>query len=146
MVLEWPNKCKYWQEAKVKKLIAVAEMRWLDFRVRCCAWGQTLKHGPNSGLFPTKTWRLLSTMPGLDTALAKPCPQNHQHAVTCGSNTAISAKYPEAMASAFHKHYGTVTEHSDSDYLAARVNSTVEALAEKSEKTHTRTVSPSARG
>ena len=119
--MEWPNKCKYWKEEKVRKLLNTTELRWLDFRVRCCAWGMTLKTGPDRGKYPTKVWRLMSTMPGLDTALNKQCPQDHEHGVTQGGNTAESAKYPPKMAAAFHRHYRTVDEHGEVDYLAAKI-------------------------
>ena len=103
LVLEWPARCRYWTEPAVLALFGLPELAWLDFRVRACAFGQVLLHGPKAGAYSTKKWRLVSTMPGLDSTLGKPCPGGHEHGQTVGANTKASGRYPPLMAQAFHK-------------------------------------------
>ena len=93
LLLEWPNKCRYWKEPKVLALLGL--LRWHDLRVRACAHDMTIEFGPEKGKYPTKVWRLVTTIPGLEDALQLPCPGNHEHGQTYGAQTAASAKYGE---------------------------------------------------
>ena len=93
LLLEWPNKCRYWKEPKVLSLLGLS-FRWRDLRVRACAHGQVIQHGPEKGKFPTKVWRLATTIPALEEHLQLPCPGHREHGQTYGSQTVASAKIP----------------------------------------------------
>ena len=102
-MIEWPNKCRYWREPVVNATLNVKSMTLHDFRVRACAHGQQISAGPNIGKYPTKLWRIVTTIPNLSNKLDIPCPNDHEHAPTCGQQTALSAKYPPLMAREFHR-------------------------------------------
>ena len=104
LTLEWPSRCRYWKQPGVTALLAVDELAWSDFRVRACAHGQLIESGKDKGKALTKVWRIASTIPGLDKALGLPCPGNHEHVRTSGSNTLHSGKYPAGMAEKYHTH------------------------------------------
>ena len=124
-MLEWPARCRYWTEPAVLALLRLPALAWLDFRVRACAFGQLIEHGPRAGAFSTKQWRLVSTIPGLDSALGKPCPGGHEHGRTEGAQTKASGRYPPLMAQAFHRSFRDAEPATDSAYRFADVLSCI---------------------
>ena len=101
LLIEWPNECRYWKEPKVLALLGL-QLHLYNLCVRACAHGQDIEHGPERGKYPTKVWRLLTTIPGLAELLQLPCPGDHEHGQTYGAQTAASAKYPPKMAERFY--------------------------------------------
>ena len=121
LVLEWPVRCRYWSEPAVLALLRLPELAWLDFRVRACAFGQPIEYGPHTGAHSTKQWRLVSTMPGLDSLLGLPCPGGHEHGRTEGAQMKASGRYPPLMAQAFHKRFRDAKLVTDAAYRVADV-------------------------
>ena len=128
LVLEWPVRCRYWSEPAVLALLRLPELAWLDFRVRACAFGQLIEHGPQKGTHSTKQWRILSTIPGLDSLLGLPCPGGHEHGRTEGAQTKASGRYPPLMAQAFHNCLRDAPFVTDSAYRCADVLGCVSGL------------------
>ena len=94
LILEWPERCLYWKHPKVLALLSRTTLSWTSMIVRACAHGQIVDSGKYAGMATTKSWRMCTTMYGLDDHLALPCPGNHQHITTEGSNiVAMSGKY-----------------------------------------------------
>ena len=62
-----------------------------------------------------------STIPGMSEVLEIPCPGDHEHAHTCGSQTARSARYPQPMAQAFHELFSTTSICQNEEYRAAEI-------------------------
>ena len=121
LVLEWPVRCRYWSEPAVLALLRLPELAWLDFRVRACAFGQLIEYGPHKGAHSTKQWRLVSTMPGLDSLLGLPCPGGHEHGRTDGAQTKASGRYPPLMAQAFHNCFRSACLATDAAHRRADV-------------------------
>ena len=102
LVLEWPSRCRYWKNPKVKALLAIKELGWEMSRVRSCAHGQIIASGVDKGKCLTKCWRIYSTIPGLSDTIGLPCPGGHVHVTTASAHTLQSGKYPPQLALCFH--------------------------------------------
>ena len=117
LVLEWPSRCRYWKQPKVKALLGITELGWKDMRVKACAHGQRILTGKDKGKALTKVWRLVSTINDLQSAMDIPCQGDHDHVTTIGGSRALlSGKYPDGFAKAFHQHYRNVVLNNDKFY------------------------------
>ena len=104
LVLEWPARCRYWRDPKVKALLNIAELGWKNVHVKACAHGQRIMSGKHKGKALTKLWRLAFTIDGFQYAMGIPCSGDHYHVSTICSRTLLSGKYPDGFAKAFHLH------------------------------------------
>ena len=101
VALEWPNRCAYWKERAVLKLVK-------DFSkaiVQGCEYGLKPSHPPagKEDHLLYKQWRVVSSSPLLASSLERRCTGDHTHLVIENVNTTGSANYPPALAEAIHK-------------------------------------------
>ena len=121
--MEWPSRCRYWQQPKVKALLDIVELGWKDMRVKACAHGQRLLTGKDKGKALTKVWRLVSTIHDIQSAMDIPCQGDHDHVTTIGGSRALlSGKYPDGFAKAFHQHSRNVVLNNDKSYTTCVID------------------------
>ena len=106
VIIEWPSRCRYWNDPRVVELLSCESLGWQSGRARACAFG-SVESGKHAGKALSKVWRIDSTMPGLREALSLPCPGGHEHVTSQGTLTSISARYPSSMARTFHRCFAT---------------------------------------
>ena len=68
MSLEWPSTCSYWKFPQVTRLLE-SNLPWSIFKVPGCAHGLKVKKGTHASKYLAKSWRVATTVPGLQTAL-----------------------------------------------------------------------------
>ena len=123
LVLEWPSRCRYWKQPKVKALLGITDLGWKSMRVKACAHGQRILTGKDKGKALTKVWRLVSTINDLQYAMDIPCQGDHDHVTTIGGSRALlSGKYPDGFAKAFHQHYRNVVLNDNKSYTTCVID------------------------
>ena len=91
--IEWPLTCAYWKLSVIEKLLE-SPLRLQSFYLHGCAYGLKVESGVHEGKFLQKPWKIITTMPDLESILSRKCPKNHEHIGIHGNLTAGSSRYP----------------------------------------------------
>ena len=100
VAIEWPVRCKYWQDSRVQRLFKSGS--WHKALVAGCMYGMRPQREHGHDEFVHKLWRVSTTSPELAAALERRCDGSHQHVPIVGCETEATAYYPELLAEQVH--------------------------------------------
>ena len=100
VAIEWPIRCRYWQDNRVRRLLSSGE--WHRANVAACMYGMRPQavHAEND--FIGKVYCIRTTCAPLAAALELRCDGSHRHVPIAGGETAATAFYPELLARKVH--------------------------------------------
>ena len=114
VAIEWPARCKYWQDCRVQRLLKSGS--WHKALVAGCMYGMRPQRKHELNEYVHKLWRVSTTSPELAAALERRCDGSHQHVPIVGCETEATAYYPELLAEQVHLALARWSE----DYRASR--------------------------
>ena len=103
IALEWPLRCSYWHDRRVKRLLVGGSFH--NASVAACAYGLRPQGDHAEFDFIGKVWRVAANNAAFAQQLTRSCPgqgPHHRHILVEGRQTAASAYYPPALARAVH--------------------------------------------
>ena len=95
---EWPQRCQYWHDRKVKQMIK----HFTNTTIDSCAYGLRPVRAHAADEYIGKPWRIAASSRDFAAALNRRCDKSHRHVTTEAAETAASAYYPPALARAIH--------------------------------------------
>ena len=101
IAIEWPLRCGYWQDKRVKRFLAKAECQRAV--AAACMFGMRPQRQHADDEYIGKSWRVSTTSTELANALDVRCDGRHRHVIVQGGETSASSFYPERFADTVHK-------------------------------------------
>ena len=98
--VEWPRKCSYWHDDKVRKFLSKNKFEFGDFDG--CMYGLVALSGKDSGMPINKPWRVACLNSSLNNVLNKKCDKSHTHTPCEGNKTKGTENYTPEIAKQFH--------------------------------------------
>ena len=100
--IEWPRRCAYWQDGRVRKFLARHGFKKTDFDG--CMYGLVAQRGRDAGMPIQKPWTVACS-PGscLPRLLNKKCDRSHDHTPCAGQNTLLTQGYTQKIVDIVHQ-------------------------------------------
>ena len=100
IAIEWPIRCAYWQDGRVKRVVKTAQFSHAV--VAACMYGMRPQCAHEPDQYIGKCWRISANSAEFAAALDRRCDGSHRHVVTVGRETAATAFYPRQLALQVH--------------------------------------------
>jgi hypothetical protein len=124
VVIEWPERCKYWTETQVMKLIN--KHNFVESICHGCACGLVAKYNLPLGQAMKKPWRSSSNDPIMLSFLKKTCQGGHDHAECRGRDCEASGDYTPAVIDDVHSGFRLCRGSSDESFVERRIGPTLQ--------------------
>ena len=109
VAIEWPVRCKYWQDSRVLRTIRKYTLS--KAVAAACMFGLRPQQSHLPDEFIGKEWRISTNCAELTAALDVRCDRSHRHIPTVAKETAATSFYPRRFAEAVHSAIDSWSRH-----------------------------------
>ena len=104
VAIEWPNRCRYWNEGDVRKFVAKRSLSIAH--VHACEYGMQSIKDKSKRL--QKIWHVKTSSRRFADGIHKKCSGGHDHITIESADTEPSGKYPVLFAQAIYRSFKQV--------------------------------------